>query len=355
MAVQNSIYQVLSNFGKNFVAAVDAAAARVQLGLGSLATQDANAVAITGGSASGLSSVVVSGTTPSVNPQSGALVVAGGLGVGGGIFAAAYNGGTLGSAGGNVFFVWGNAAQRALTTGNSNSAFGSAAQLALTTGSGNSAFGNSAQLALTTGSGNSAFGNTAQLALTTGNWNGAFGNTAQRALTTGSSNSAFGNTAQLALTTGSSNSAFGESAQRALTTGGSNSAFGNSAQRTLTTGQRNTSIGFEATRNGNPSDSVHLGHRAGRDETRSNTFYLSNTETPTPLIYGEFDTRNLSLMGAPKSFGGGSGVLNLPAATTAPTSDPTGNSVLIYVDPGSGRLKIRQTNGVDQFVALSAA
>jgi len=105
LAIQSPIYQALSNFGKNFVAAVDAAAARVQLGftatgsaiataadqpaaraalgLGSIATQDANAVAITGGSATGLASVVVSGTTPSVNPQTGAMVVSGGLGVGG--------------------------------------------------------------------------------------------------------------------------------------------------------------------------------------------------------------------------------------------------------------------------------
>ena len=88
MAVQNSIYQALSSFGKSLVAAVDAAAARVQLGLGSISTQNANAVAITGGSASGLASVVVSGPTPSVNPQTGAMVVVGGMGVGGGLNVA---------------------------------------------------------------------------------------------------------------------------------------------------------------------------------------------------------------------------------------------------------------------------
>jgi hypothetical protein len=234
--------------------------------------------------------------------------------------------------------AFGNAAQRALTIGGANSAFGNAAQRALTTGSGNSAFGNAAQQTLTTGGSNSAFGHTAQLSLTIGGANSAFGNAAQRALTTGDLNNAFGNAAQQALTTGGSNSAFSNSAQLSLTTGGWNSAFGTSAQRALTTGQRNTSIGFEATRNGDLSDSVHIGYRAGRDETRSNTFYLSNTETPTPLVYGEFDTRNLSLMGAPKSFGGGSGVVNLPNATTAPTSDPS-SGVLLYAL--SGRLQFR--------------
>lgn len=51
------------------------------------------------------------------------------------------------------------------------------------------------------------------------------------------------------------------------------------------------------------------------------------------------------------SLGGGVGVLALANATTAPASNPTAG-VVMYVS--GGRLKIRQPDGTDQFVALTA-
>jgi hypothetical protein len=51
------------------------------------------------------------------------------------------------------------------------------------------------------------------------------------------------------------------------------------------------------------------------------------------------------------SLGGGVGVLAMGNATTAPASNPTGG-VVLYVS--NGRLKIRQPDGTDQFVALTA-
>jgi hypothetical protein len=51
------------------------------------------------------------------------------------------------------------------------------------------------------------------------------------------------------------------------------------------------------------------------------------------------------------SLGGGVGVLAMANATTAPTSNPTGG-VVMYVS--NGRVKIRQPDGTDQFVALTA-
>ena len=49
--------------------------------LGTLAAQNANAISVTGGSASGLSSLAVSGTTASTSTTTGALTVAGGVGI----------------------------------------------------------------------------------------------------------------------------------------------------------------------------------------------------------------------------------------------------------------------------------
>jgi len=56
--------------------------------LGTMAAQNANAITVTGGSALGLSSVQITGTTPSTSPATGALRVSGGVGVGGAVYAA---------------------------------------------------------------------------------------------------------------------------------------------------------------------------------------------------------------------------------------------------------------------------
>ena len=56
--------------------------------LGTMADQNANAIAVTGGSALGLLSVQITGTTPSTSPITGALRVSGGVGVGGAVHAA---------------------------------------------------------------------------------------------------------------------------------------------------------------------------------------------------------------------------------------------------------------------------
>ena len=69
-----------SAYGEQLLNAADAAEAQGLLSLGSMATQAANAVEITGGNAD-LTTLDVTGTTPSLSPSTGALTVAGGAGV----------------------------------------------------------------------------------------------------------------------------------------------------------------------------------------------------------------------------------------------------------------------------------
>jgi hypothetical protein len=166
--------------------------------------------------------------------------------------------------------------------------------------------------------------------------------------TTGSNWIALGTTAGGANTTGSNWIAIGTSSGQSNVTTGNWIAIGVNAGRNNIAGSFWTSIGTESAQNHTGSNFVCIGYRAGRDETRNNTLYISNSETPTPLIYGEFDTRNLALCGAPKSFGGGSGVINLANATTAPTTNPTSGGIL-FVEAGA--LKYRGSAGTVTTVA----
>jgi hypothetical protein len=42
---------------------------------------------------------------------------------------------------------------------------------------------------------------------------------------------------------------------------------------------------------------VFLGYQAGQNETNSDRLYIDNTNTTTPLIYGEFDNNRVKING----------------------------------------------------------
>ncbi len=117
--------------------------------------------------------------------------------------------------------------------------------------------------------------------------------------TTGFSNSFFGRSAGLSNTTGFSNSFFGLESGRMNTTGRFNTFIGIAAGRNHTTGDRNTYVGRRAGAN-NPSGSgnVFIGDLAGQNATGSNQLYIANSETESPLIYGEFDNQIVNINGS---------------------------------------------------------
>lgn len=112
--------------------------------------------------------------------------------------------------------------------------------------------------------------------------------------------SGFGNTS-----TGATNCCLGAYSGNGLTSGGGNLFLGYSSGSAVTTG--------------------------------SNKLYISNSNTATPLIHGEFDNKNLGINA--KDYQGGEGVMCLATATTAPTADPSG-SVLIWFDGTDMKLRI---------------
>jgi hypothetical protein len=99
------------------------------------------------------------------------------------------------------------------------------------------------------------------------------------------------------ITTGLSNTFIGNGAGKKNTAGSYNTFMGQHSGYSNTIGSYNTSVGHYAGYNAAGDGNVFLGHRAGYHEVGSNKLYIANSDTTTPLLYGEFDTEQLSING----------------------------------------------------------
>ena len=94
------------------------------------------------------------------------------------------------------------------------------------------------------------------------------------------------------------NTSTGTNALANNTTGSKNVAIGDSAMKSNTTGLNNTSVGYRAGyTNETGSGNVMIGHKAGYNETGSNKLYISNSDTSTALIQGDFATQEVIING----------------------------------------------------------
>ncbi len=132
---------------------------------------------------------------------------------------------------------------------------------------------------------------------TTGNKNNAMGTNAMRNNTTGQINNAMGYNALTENTTGSYNNAFGSNAVDQNTTGSYNSGIGFQALHSLISGDYNTAIGYRAGWSTTGSSNIFIGANAGYSETGSNKLYIDNTNTASPLIYGDFSSDYITING----------------------------------------------------------
>lgn len=185
-------------------------------------------------------------------------------------------------------------------TDNKNVALGDSALKANTSGYANTATGYRALFRNTSGWGNTSYGANTSLFNTSGWGNTAIGVSALFNNTSGIYNTGTGNGALFRNTTGNYNTVSGLSAADFNTTGDNNTAFGRGANRYNQEGSNNTIIGYEAGRGTaihNKSGNVFLGYQAGYNETGSNKLYIDNSDTITPLIYGDFDNNELAING----------------------------------------------------------
>jgi hypothetical protein len=76
-----------------------------------------------------------------------------------------------------------------------------------------------------------------------------------------------------------------------------NTYIGAYSGETNINGQNNTFIGANSGQNSEGFGNVFIGKSAGRDETGNNLLYIANTQTTTPLIWGNFSTSRLVFNG----------------------------------------------------------
>jgi len=127
----------------------------------------------------------------------------------------------------------------------------------------------------------------------------------------GNDNTFIGWEAGTAYTTGAGNLGAGVDALYALADGDANVALGNGALYDLVSGDQNIAFGKDAGANVLGSGNIFLGYQAGFSETGSNTLYIDNSNTASPLIYGEFDNNFITINGL------------LAAGSVAPTNSQT--------------------------------
>ena len=196
------------------------------------------------------------------------------------------------------FVVGGNSAGRVSSQATGQAYFGSRAG-ELNTGNGNIGLGNFA-LYSGSGAGNVAIGEFAMYgsALNTGAGNVAIGNSALTSNETGYANVSIGASSMSLNKSGFFNMAIGQNALSKNIGGNSNTAIG-VATFLNNTGNFNVGIGFNAGFNNVGSSNIFVGYGAGADEAGSNKLYIANTSTPTPLVYGDFSAKFVSIGDVP--------------------------------------------------------
>jgi hypothetical protein len=191
-----------------------------------------------------------------------------------------------------------------VVTGQGNSFFGANSGQTVTSGGYNSFFGYNAGVSSTTGVNNVSIGSDAAANDVTGSYNVNLGANARDRVSSGDFNTVVGYTAGR-YASGSYNLLSGAGAGR--NNSGSNNVFlgyesGAYNSRPNASGANNTAIGYQAGYNTTGSSNIFLGKDAGTNETGSNKLYIENsTNTSTPLLYGDFSSRQLSINAKPTS------------------------------------------------------
>lgn len=141
------------------------------------------------------------------------------------------------------------------------------------------------------------------------------------------------------LTTGHSNTLLGYAAGNRIVTGDYNTLIGG-ASGFIEQGDQNVFLGsFTGFVPGQPlynrKGCVFIGYGAGGYETTNNKLYIENSNSTTPLIYGEFDNDLLEVNGTLHV----SETLKLKPLTVGPTCT-LAKKGLLYMDDNTNKLRV---------------
>ena len=132
------------------------------------------------------------------------------------------------------------------------------------------------------------------------NYNTGVGNNALHLNTTGYYNTVNGYDALYFNTGGAYNIAIGTFSLNSNTTGNYNIGIGYDSNRLNQEGSKNTIIGYKAGRGSsahNKSGNVFLGYQAGYNETGNDKLYIENSNSSSPLIWGDFANDSIRING----------------------------------------------------------
>lgn len=199
------------------------------------------------------------------------------------------------------------------------------------------AIGYQALSALTTGARNTAVGYQAGKSITTGGANTVIGYGAGDAIIGGTYSVAIGEYALSASTAPAYTVAIGAQALEASTSGDSCVAIGFRAGEG-NNGDNNILIGREAGQSGDGSGNIFIGYQAGESETGSNKLYIENSNSATPLIYGEFDNDVVRVNGTLQVNDPSSTGYSFPTATgtTGQVLEVDASGDLVFATPSGG-------------------
>jgi len=209
------------------------------------------------------------------------------------------NGLSDGKTGGSSVFL-GSGAGASNIAGNYNTAVGWGSLFSNTSGSYNTAIGSESLRNNIDGEDNIAIGKKSLYSNTSGGSNNSVGNESLYSNTIGDANTAIGSGSLYNNTTGIENTALGVGSMYGNTTGNYNVGIGSYVNDYNSEGSNNTIVGYEAGCGSgyhNKSGNVFLGYQAGYNEIGDNKLYIENSNSSTPLIYGEFDNDLLKFNG----------------------------------------------------------
>ena len=233
------------------------------------------------------------------------------------------------------YFI-GHESGQQLTTGLYNSILGYKSGFSLSEGDGNSFIGYKSGFTNTTGEGNCFMGYESGYSNTSGYKNMFYGYQAGYNNMDGFYNQFFGYKAGFSNTSGGHNVFIGYQSGYHNTSAWTNTFIGGFSGYDNTTGTQNVFLGTGSGANnvngfnnvylgysaGNQNISgngnVFIGYEAGRNEAGSNKFYIDNTNTSTPLIYGDFASNYLRIYGTLHAYGTYFRIANNPGTGASP-------------------------------------